>query len=167
MSTGVNLLRVTCTIVSVNTWIAFALSAVSMVTAVAWSHGCHFLDVGLRDGWAVAGLDGQSSAILDGCIGSGAAGSVFDVFNFTERLGFVESYADVVAKVRGRCVGRAFYFSRYFLFLSLYSSVQRVIVPRVCDAQHDTRKRERVDLGRCCSSCVQVQKRYTPTSDEY
>lgn len=67
-----------------------------MVAAVIWSDGCHFLDIGARQGWEMVGLDHQSAFILDQCL---AGEAVLDAFNLTDSLGFVEKYAAVVLKV--------------------------------------------------------------------
>lgn len=95
-TTGVNLLRVTCIVAAPAMWLAFALSAIFAVAAVTWSDGCHFLDLGARQGWETVGLDGQSASVLDGCL---AGEAVLDAFNLIDSLRFVEKYAAAAVKL--------------------------------------------------------------------
>ena len=89
-SAGINFLRLTCVATVVSTWTAFVLSSLVVVSAVAWSDGCHFLELAAAGGWGTAGLEGQSAAVLDGCFRDRP---VAEELNLTDALGFFESYA--------------------------------------------------------------------------
>lgn len=60
---GINLLRLTCVVAFTTTWVAFILSSLVIVSAVAWSDGCHFLDLAATSGFEAVGLDGLSAGV--------------------------------------------------------------------------------------------------------
>lgn len=63
--TGVNLLRLTCVVAFPATCVAFILSSLVIVSAVAWSDGCHFLEIAATRGWETVGLDGLSARVRE------------------------------------------------------------------------------------------------------
>lgn len=60
---GINLLRLTCVVAVTTTWVAFILSSLVIASTVAWSDGCHFLDLAATSGFEAVGLDGLSAGV--------------------------------------------------------------------------------------------------------
>lgn len=60
---GINLLRLTCVVAFTATWVAFILSSLVIVSVVAWSDGCQFLELAATRGWETVGLDGLSAGV--------------------------------------------------------------------------------------------------------
>lgn len=96
---GIKLLRLTCIIAFTTTWMAFILSSVVIVGAVVWSDTCQWLKLAAAVGWETAGLDGQSARVLNGCF---RGQPVADNFNFTDTLGFFDSYIVTAEEVSGQ-----------------------------------------------------------------
>lgn len=90
------MLRLTCIVTFTTTWVTFIVSSLLIVSAVSWSDGCRFLELAAARGWETAGLDGQSAAVLDGCL---RGNSVAEEFNLTDALGFFEVYGVTAQEV--------------------------------------------------------------------
>lgn len=90
------MIGVTCIIAFATTWTAFLFSSFFIVGSIIWSDACHFLELAATKGWDIAGLDGQSAMVMDGCFNGQ---SVANELNLTEALGFFDSYAVIADEV--------------------------------------------------------------------